>query len=360
MARSKKAVDTETSRSPLGFFEGQAEPLLYHKVRELMRLRRLSRNTQTAYLAWMRRYLDFHGGQHPRSLGPQDVAGFLTHLVVRTKVANSTQNQALSALLFLYEKVLGIELGQLEGLTWAPKSRRLPVVLSRSEVDRVLAHLRGEYWLIAMLLYGGGLRLNEALGLRVKDLDFERGEILVREGKGDKDRVTILPSTLKRSLHEHLEQVRQRHAEDVAEGFGRVTLPGALAKKYPNANREWVWQFVFPQAKRWHDAKTGEEGRHHVHESLMQRAMKQAVYAAGLEKRAGCHTLRHSFATHLLADGYDIRTVQELLGRADVRTTMIYTHVLNRGGRGVRSPADGLESGPRTVDDSRAIVDREG
>ncbi len=327
---------------PLGFYEGHEKPYLYDKVREAMRLRRLSPNTEKAYLGWMRRYILFFGRRHPRELGAPEVTEYLTYLVVKVKVANSTQNQALSSLLFLYNHVLGIELGELEGIIWAPRTRRLPVVLTRSELNRVLNHLRGDYWLIAMLLYGGGLRLNEALNLRVKELDFERGEILVREGKGGKDRVTILPSTVIRPLQDHLVKVGQIHTSDLADGYGRTTLPGALAKKYPNANREWVWQFVFPQPNRWRNIKTGEQGRHHVHETMMQRAMKQAVNAAEIQKRAGCHTLRHSFATHLLADGYDIRTVQELLGHADVRTTMIYTHVLNRGGRGVRSPADGL------------------
>ena len=237
-------------------------------------------------------------------------------------------------------------LDRIEGVVRARRPKRLPVVLTVDEVSRVMVHLTGDKWLIAMLLYGGGLRLLEALRLRVKDLDFERGETTVREGKGDKDRVTTMPRAVVHSLQEHLQRVEVTHQQDLADGYGRVELPHALARKYPNANQEWCWQFVFPQERRWRNFKTGEQGRHHIDESLFSRSLKAAVKQAGLTKRVTSHTLRHSFATHLLADGYDIRTVQELLGHKDVRTTMIYTHVLNRGGRGVRSPADGLTRGP--------------
>jgi integron integrase len=273
-------------------------------------------------------------------LAEADVNRFLTHLAVQEHVAASTQNQALSAILFLYEHVLKQPLDRIEGVVRARRPKRLPVVLTKEEVSRVIAQLSGDKWLIAMLLYGGGLRLLEALRLRVKDLDFHRGELTIREGKGNKDRMTMLPQAVIGPLQQHLRRVESIHQQDLAEGFGRVELPHALARKYPNANREWRWQWVFPQQRRWRNASSGEQGRHHVDESLVQKAISQAVRSAGLTKRVTSHTFRHSFATHLLSDGYDIRTVQELLGHNDVRTTMIYTHVLNRGGRGVRSPAD--------------------
>ena len=334
-------------RSPLGLFADKPTPRLYDHIVEVLRVRHYSRRTEEAYVHWVRRYIDFHDRRHPRELAEDEVNRFLTHLAVKEHVAASTQNQALSAVLFLYEHVLQQPLDRIEGVVRARRPKRLPVVLTVDEVSRVMTHLAGDKWLVAMLLYGGGLRLLEALRLRVKDLDFERGEITVREGKGDKDRVTTMPRAIARPLQGHLEQVKLIHQHDVADGYGRVELPHALARKYPNANREWVWQFVFPQEHRWNNAKSGDQGRHHVHESLVQKAIKQAVRQAGLTKRVTSHTFRHSFATHLLTDGYDIRTVQELLGHKDVRTTMIYTHVLNRGGRGVRSPADGLRHRPR-------------
>jgi integron integrase len=315
-------------------------------VVEAFRVRHYSRRTEKAYVHWIRRFIEYHQSQHPRDLAEKDVNRFLTSLAVEEHVAASTQNQALSAILFLYEHVLDQPLDRIEGVVRARRPKRLPVVLTVDEVSRVMSHLTGDKWLVAMLLYGGGLRLLEALRLRVKDLDFERGEITVREGKGDKDRVTTMPRAVVHPLQEHLRQVHTIHQQDLAEGYGRVQLPHALARKYPNADREWCWQFVFPQERRWKNVKTGEQGRHHLDESLVQRAVKEGVRKAGLAKRVTCHTFRHSFATHLLADGYDIRTVQELLGHKDVRTTMIYTHVLNRGGRGVRSPADRL-SGER-------------
>ncbi|MCH7727576.1 MAG: integron integrase, partial [Planctomycetes bacterium] len=298
------------------------------------------------YVNWIRRYIEFHDHQHPRRLREDQVNRFLTDLAVKEHVAASTQNQALSAVLFLYQHVLKQPLDRIEGVVRARRPTRLPVVLTADEVSRAMTHLTGDKWLIATLLYGGGLRLMEALRLRVKDLDFERGEITVREGKGDKDRVTMLPQVVIRPLRDHLKCIRELHQRDLADGYGRVDLPHALARKYPHANREWRWQFVFPQKRRWRNLKTGEQGRHHIDESLVQKAVTAAVRKAGLTKRVTCHTFRHSFATHLLVAGYDIRTVQELLGHKDVRTTMIYTHVLNRGGRGVRSPADLLQQAP--------------
>ena len=331
---------------PLGLFQGEATPHLYDHLIGVLRVRHYSRRTEEAYVHWIRRFIEFHQHQHPRQLAESDVNGFLTHLAVKEHVAASTQNQALSAVLFLYEHVLEQPLDRIEGVVRARRPKRLPVVLTVDEVSRVMVHLRGEKWLIAMLLYGGGLRLLESLRLRVKDLDFERGEITVREGKGDKDRVTMLPQAVIPSLQEHLRHVQTIHQQDLADGYGRVELPHALARKYPNANRRWCWQFVFPQERRWRNRQTGEQGRHHMDESLVQKSVSSAVRAASLTKRVTCHSFRHSFATHLLLSGYDIRTVQELLGHKDVRTTMIYTHVLNRGGRGVRSPADGLGQEP--------------
>jgi len=337
---------TEQHRTPLGLFDDKPVPRLYDRIVEVLRVRHYSRRTEEAYLHWIRRYIEFHEHQHPRQLAEGDVNRFLTHLAVKEHVAASTQNQALSAVLFLYEHALEQPLDRIEGVVRAHRPKRLPVVLNVDEVSRVMSHLTGDKWLIAMLLYGGGLRLLEALRLRVKDLDFERGEITIREGKGDKDRVTTMPRAVVRPLQEHLRRVQVIHQQDMADGYGRVDLPYALARKYPNANREWCWQFVFPQERRWRNAKTGEQGRHHIDESLFSRSLTAAVRKAGITKRVTSHTFRHSFATHLLANGYDIRTVQELLGHSDVRTTMIYTHVLNRGGRGVRSPADTLVRDP--------------
>jgi len=331
------SIVTHRRRSPLGLFPDRPAPSLHDRMVEVLRVRHYSRRTEEAYVHWIRRYIEFHQHWHPRQLAEDDVNRFLTSLAVKEHVTASTQNQALSAILFLYEHVLEQPLDRIEGVVRARRPKRLPVVLTVDEVSRVMGHLRGDKWLIAMLLYGGGLRLLETLRLRVKDLDFERGEMTVREGKGDKDRVTTMPHAVVRPLQEHLQRVQVIHQQDLADGYGRVELPHALARKYPNANRDWRWQFVFPQERRWRNAATGDQGRHHIDESLVQRAIKQAVREAGLTKRVTSHTFRHSFATGLLSNGYDIRTVQELLGHKDVRTTMIYTHVLNRGGRGVRS-----------------------
>jgi integron integrase len=315
---------------------------LIDELRDALRARHYSRRTEQAYCLWVRRFIRFSGRRHPRELGEAEVNAFLTHLATVEHVSASTQTQALSAILFLYRHVLGRDLGALDGLVRAQRSRRLPVVLTRDEVRDLLRCLDHDLFLIASLLYGSGLRLSECLHLRVLDIDVGRGEILVRDGKGGKDRVTMLPRSLVPDLQAQLRRAKAVHERDLAAGWGRVPLPGALERKYPNASAEWRWQWVFPQQRRWTDPRTGQEGRHHLHATAVQRAVKEAVRTAGITKHATCHTLRHSFATHLLESGYDLRTIQELLGHKDVRTTMIYTHVLNRGGLGVRSPADGL------------------
>ena len=315
-------------------------PRFLDQVREAIRLRHYSIRTEQAYVDWIRRFIRFHGKRHPAQLGPAEVEAFLTHLAVVHNVAASTQNQAKSAILFVYREVLGIELPWLTEVVPAKVPTHLPIVLSRSEVERVLQRLRGVHQLIGRLLYGAGLRIMEAMRLRVGDVDFSRREIVVRNGKGAKDRVTMLPRLVERALLAHLREVRTMHDRDVAVGRGTVHLPHALARKYPYAAREWRWQYVFPAPSLSIDQRSGQMRRHHLGDQAFQRAMRQAVRDAGLVKAATPHTLRHSFATHLLDAGYDIRTVQELLGHSDVSTTMIYTHVLNRGGRAVISPLD--------------------
>ncbi|MDY6947723.1 MAG: integron integrase [Pseudomonadota bacterium] len=317
-----------------------ATPRLLDQVREVIRIKHYSVRTEQAYVQWIRRYILYHGKRHPKELGAPELSAFLSALAVRGNVSASTQNQALNAILFLYREVLNTALPWLEGVQRAKKPQHLPVVLTRDEVKRVLARLDGTVWLMAAVAYGAGLRLLECLRLRVKDLEFDRGEILVRDGKGQKDRITMLPRNLIDPLRTHLAKVRQLHEQDLAEGFGRVYLPFALDRKYPNAQRQWGWQYIFPSVRRSTDPRSGIERRHHCDPSVLQRAIKQAVRTAQIVKPASVHTLRHSFATHLLESGYDIRTVQELLGHSDVKTTMIYTHVLNRGGRGVVSPLD--------------------
>lgn len=317
-------------------------PKLLDQLRQALRSRHYSPRTEQVYCHWVRRYIHFHSVRHPAEMAEPEMNGFLTHLAVKEKVSASTQNQALSALLFLYRHVLGRKVGDLGEVIRAKKPKHLPVVMTRDEVKAVLSNLAGDKWLMASLMYGAGLRLMECLRLRVQDIDFSRNEILVRDGKGAKDRITMLPVSMKVPLQEHLKGVKAIHERDLAAGWGGVLLPGALDRKYPNAPKDWRWQWAFPQENRWRNTKTGEEGRHHVDESLVQKSVRQAVVAAGLTKRATCHTFRHSFATHLLEGGYDIRTVQEILGHSDVKTTMIYTHVLNRGPSGVRSPIDGL------------------
>jgi integron integrase len=318
----------------------QAKPTgLIHRYRELLQTRHYARRTVKTYEQWLRRYLRFHGLRHPREMGSAEVNAFLTHLAVEEQVSASTQNQALAALLFLYRDLLERDL-ELEGVIRARTRQRIPVVLSEAEVRAVREQLEGEPALVVGLLYGSGLRLMEALRLRVKDLDLERRELTVRDGKGGKDRLTVLPQSLVPALQEHLLGVRSLHRSDLAAGWGRVLMPYALDRKYPNASRVWAWQWVFPQQNRWRDRESGAQGRHHLDPSVVQKAVKWAVLEAGVTKAASCHTFRHSFATHLLERGQDIRTIQELLGHKDVSTTMIYTHVLNRGPLGVRSPAD--------------------
>ena len=319
-----------------------AAPRLLDRLTGEVRRRRLSVRTETAYRAWVRRFVLFHGRRHPETLGAEHVAAFLTHLATEVQVAAPTQNQALAALLFLYRHVLELELGPLPEATRARRPKRLPVVLSRDEVRRLLAQLEGVEGQVVRLLYGSGLRLLEALRLRVKDVDFDRRELTVRSGKGDKDRRTTLAAAAAIELRAHLGSVREIWRGDREHGLPGVALPAALARKYPHAGAEWPWFWLFPAPSSWRNAVTGERGRHHLHVSRIQRAVRAAARAAAIAKPVSPHVLRHSFATHLIESGYDIRTVQELLGHASVKTTMIYTHVLNRGGRCVRSPADDL------------------
>lgn len=321
-------------------------PKLLDQVRERIRVKHYSLRTEEAYLHWIRRFIFFHGKRHPRQMGGPEVEAFLSHLATVGQVAPSTQNQALSALLFLYREVLAVELPWLDGVVRAKRSQHVPVVLTENEVRALLARLDGTKWLAASLLYSTGMRLLEGLRLRVKDVDFERREITVRDGKGTKDRRTMLSERLLEPLRTHLAKARALHEQDLVEGFGEVHLPFALARKYPKAGRSWPWQYVFPSGSRSADPTDGVIRRHHLDEKIVQRAVSAAGRAAGIAKPVSPHILRHSFATHLLSAGYDIRTVQELLGHSDVSTTMIYTHVLNKGGGAVRSPLDRLEQGP--------------
>lgn len=311
------------------------------RMREAIRLRHFSPRTEEVYLAWATRFLSQSKGSI-EGLGEEDITRFLSALAEQSRVSASTQNQAFNALIFLFKEVFKREPGPLDAIVRAKKPQHLPVVLSKEEVSLVLGRMSGPTQLMASLLYGAGLRLLECCKLRVKDIDFDVNQILVRSGKGGKDRRTMLPAFCREALRLHLEKVRAQHQEDLARGLGEVALPGALDRKYPNAPKEWPWQWAFPATSHYTDAETGQKRRHHLHETVLQKAFKEARIKAGLSKHAGCHALRHSFATHLLEDGYDIRTIQELLGHADVSTTMIYTHVLNRGGLGVRSPADRL------------------
>jgi integron integrase len=317
-------------------------PKLLDQVRQAIRTRHYSYRTEKAYVHWIKRFIFFHNKRHPIEMGEPEIGRFLSSLASDSHVSASTQNQAFNALLFLYKEVLSKKIGLIEGVVRAKRPLRLPIVLTKAEVKKVVDHMSGVPRLMAVLLYGAGLRLMECCRLRIKDIDFSRDEIVIRSGKGNKDRYTMLPGAARDPLIQHLRGVKLQHEDDLKRGLGRVSLPNALERKYSNANKEWGWQWVFPATSHYTDAATGEKRRHHLHESVLQRAFKEARLKAGVFKPAGCHTLRHSFATHLLENGYDIRTVQELLGHNDVSTTMIYTHVLNRGGKGVRSPADGL------------------
>ena len=322
--------------------ETPPSPKLLDQLREKIRVRHYSIRTETQYVHWAKRFILFHNKRHPNVMGAPEVEAFLTHLAVEGNVAASTQNQALSALLFLYREVLGQDLPWMQDMVRAKRPARLPVVLTQREVVAVLDRMAGTHGLMARLLYGTGMRLMEVVRLRVTDVDFERSEVMVRDGKGAKDRVTMLPQTLHAPLKAHLQRRRCQFDDDLALGKGDVFLPDALARKYPSAPAQWAWQYVFSAGSYSVDPRSGAERRHHIDEKLLQRAMKKAVQTAGITKLATPHTLRHSFATHLLQNGYDIRTVQELLGHADVATTMIYTHVLNKGGKGVTSPLDAL------------------
>jgi integron integrase len=317
-----------------------SQPKLLDQVRDVLRVRHYSYETEKSYIHWIKRFVSFHNMKPPRDMGAAEVEAFLTYLAVQQKVAPSTQNQALSALIFLYREVYQRNTNWGLNAVRAKPTRYLPTVLTPDETAAILKHLSGVHQLIAQVFYGSGLRLSEGLKLRVKDVDFSLRQITVRDTKGKESRVTMLPATLVEPLGQHLQWVKQLHQQDLAQGYGSVYLPYALERKYRSAEREWIWQYVFPADRRSIDPRSGICRRHHLHESGLQKAVKQAVRAAGVQKRVGCHTFRHSFATHLLENGYDIRTIQELLGHKDVKTTMIYTHVLNRGGRGVRSPLD--------------------
>lgn len=315
-------------------------PRLLDRLRGAIRRKHYSRRTEEAYTHWTKRFIYFHGKRHPSVLGEAEVTAFLNHLAMERSVSASTQNQALSGLLFLYKEALGLELAWLDGLVRAKRPERVPVVLTRDESNALLNTLTGVHWLMASLLYGTGMRLMECLRLRVKDVDFGYGQILVRDGKGEKDRVTMLPARLIEPLKQQLAWAKSIHDLDLREGYGEVHLPYALSRKYPRAGYEWIWQYVFPSKNRSIDPEDGVIRRHHIDETVLQKAVRRATRMASISKPVHCHTFRHSFATHLLEGGYDIRTVQELLGHADVSTTMIYTHVLNKGGRGVVSPLD--------------------
>lgn len=320
------------------------QPRLLDQVRNILRLKHYSMRTEETYVGWIKRYIYFHNKRHPKDMGDKEVKAFLTNLAVNQNVAASTQNQAFNALLFLYRNVLKQEFGEISGVVRAKKPRRLPVVFAKEEVKIIIDQLDGSKWLMAQFMYGAGLRVMECMRLRIKDIDFSYQQVSVRDGKGGNDRVTMLPEITVEHLKRHLEKVKATHQLDLKAGFGSVYLPYALARKYKNADRSWGWQYVFPSTQRSIDPRSKIERRHHIHESVIQRAVRNAIRKAGLTKSGNCHTLRHSFATHLLEAGYDIRTVQELLGHKDVRTTMIYTHVLNRGGRAVQSPGDLLWS----------------
>jgi len=318
----------------------EQKPKLLDEVREAIRTRHYSLKTEEAYVHWIKRFILFHNKRHPRDMREREINQFITHLAVKENVSASTQNQALCAIVFLYKQVLKIELGDFGTIVWAKKRETEPVVFTKKETKAVLDQLSGMNWIMANLLYGAGLRLTECLQLRVKDIDFEYNQITVRDSKGNKDRITVLPQVVKKPLQEHLKTVKKLHEKDLREGFGLVYLPYALERKYPNAGKEFGWQFVFPATQISIDPRSGIRRRHHIYETVLQKAVKQARRKAGINKSGSCHTFRHSFATHLLQDGYDIRTVQELMGHKDVKTTEIYTHVIKS--LGITSPADKL------------------
>lgn len=329
-----------TTHTPAG---QSARPFrLMERIREVMRLHHYSTRTEEAYTQWIKRYIYFHNKRHPNEMGPDEITAFLTYLAVTRKVSASTQNQALNAILFLYKKVLEIDLPWMDGIVRAKRPQHLPVVFTRDEVKAILSQFDGTRWLILSMIYGCGLRVLECLRMRVKDADFHYRQIVVRDGKGNKDRVTMLPAPLIEPLRSHLIRVKQLHEQDLESGYGCVFMPFALDRKYLNACREWGWQYIFPSSNISEDPNSGIWRRHHIHEKTLQKAMRRAIQQAGIVKHGSVHTLRHSFATHLLEDGYDIRTLQELLGHKDVKTTQIYTHVLNKGAGGVRSPLERL------------------
>ena len=315
---------------------------LLDQVRDRLRLKHYSIRTEQAYIGWIKRYILFHNKKHPNDMGAQEIEEFLTYLAVKQKVAHSTQNQALNAVIFLYREILGTELKDPIDAIRAKRPQRLPTVLNQKETQKLLNAMDGIHRIMALLLYGSGLRLMECIRLRVKDIDFDKNQMIVRDGKGAKDRITVLPENVKADLKGHIERVKLLHNDDLGKGFGEVYLPYALERKYKNASRKWIWQYVFPSKSLSKDPRSNKTRRHHVHASTLQKAVKQAAKLTKINKQVSCHTLRHSFATHLLEAGYDIRTVQELMGHSDVSTTMIYTHVLNRPGIAVKSPADAL------------------
>ena len=330
----------QVPRAPEPVAGGPKPPKLLDRLSAALRARHYSASTDKTYRHWVKRFLAFHDMRHPASMGAPEINAFLSHLASIERVSASTQNQALSALLFLYRRVLGVDIGELGDVVRARKPYRLPIVMTREEVRAVLSHLHGDRWLMASLLYGAGLRLQECLNLRVQDIDFNGNRILIRDGKGRHDRYTMLPNTLKELLRRQIREVKRIHDQDLADGFGQVSMEYALARKFAGSPADFRWQWVFPQERRWVNRDTGEQGRHHLDPTILQKSVHDAVIAAGIAKRASCHTFRHSFATHLLEANHDIRTIQELLGHRSVRTTQIYTHVLNRGPSGVASPAD--------------------
>jgi integron integrase len=335
------SYSTDRAFSTFRIADGPKSPKLLDQYRDALRVKHYSARTEDTYVGWIKSFILFHNKRHPREMGVDEIGQFLTHLATEKDVSASTQNQAFSAILFLYRHTIHIELDEAVLARFRPqRAKTVPTVLSKDEIKRLLSNLTGTPKLIAQVMYGGGLRVMETMRLRVKDIDFDNHQIVVRDGKGENDRFTILPDSLIQPLRLHLEYVRTLHQKDLLDGFGTVFLPSALQQKYPLADREWIWQYVFPATDISKDKRTGIHRRHHIHETVVQKAVREAARRAGIDKHVTPHTLRHSFATHLLQSGYDIRTIQELLGHKDVKTTMIYTHVLQRGGLAVKSPLD--------------------